>query len=286
MNSALRGQSDDSLKYVLAHPGISFRSRDVFALLQDSIKKKDLASGRRLQALLQTHKLDSDAYWGDHLIRLFAACDKLPEADRAFCMVKKPSVYTWSAIISAHVKLTQDERAIQLFFDMLRGGTRPDKITFLSSLKACKNLGSARHTMLMHDRIIKDGLQSDNVIANALVDVHAQCGNLIEAHHVFNSMPRRDVISWCALITGYAAHGKGLDALHLYETMLQADVEPDRVIFISVLKACGTINAARQARIIHKQVVWNSLESDLFIGSSLVDIYAKMWMLARSTQSV
>lgn len=275
MNSALRGQSDDSLKYVLAHPGISFRSRDVFALLQDSIKKKDLASGRRLQALLQTHKLDSDAYWGDHLIRLFAACDKLPEADRAFCMVKKPSVYTWSAIISAHVKLTQDERAIQLFFDMLRGGTRPDKITFLSSLKACKNLGSARHTMLMHDRIIKDGLQSDNVIANALVDVHAQCGNLIEAHHVFNSMPRRDVISWCALITGYAAHGKGLDALHLYETMLQADVEPDRVIFISVLKACGTINAARQARIIHEQVVWNSLESDLFIGSSLVDIYAK-----------
>lgn len=275
MSSALRAHTQQGINHVLEHQGLSFSSRDVFALLQVSIQKKDLASGRRLQALLQTHHLDSDAYWGDHLVRLFAACNKLSEADRAFHAVKKPSVYTWSAIISAHVKHTQDERAIQLFFKMLQEGTHPDKITFLYCLKACKNLGCAWRLMAMHDRIIIHGLQSENVIANALVDAYAKCGTLAEGHNVFNSMPHQDVISWCALITGYTAHGKGLNALQLYETMLLAHVQPDRVIFISVLKACGSINAAREAMIIHEQVVRNSLESDLFIGSSLVDIYAK-----------
>eukprot|EP00250_Pteridium_aquilinum_P007729 c17392_g3_i1 orf=166-1209(+) len=266
----------EGLKYVSGgHEGTLFRSRDVFALLQESIKKKDLASGRHLQALLQKHKLDCDAYWGDHLIRMFASCEKLQEADQAFHKVTKPSVYTWSAIISAHVKFTQNERAIQFFFDMLQVGTQPDKITFLSALKACKNLGSPWHTRLIHDRIIKGGLQLDHILLNALVDVYAKCGNLVEAHSVFDAMPHRDVVSWCALITGYTAHGKGLDALHLFERMQQGHIEPDRVIFISVLKACGTVYAALQARIIHEQVIRNGHELDLFIGSSLVDIYAR-----------
>ncbi|KAI5071755.1 hypothetical protein GOP47_0014006 [Adiantum capillus-veneris] len=258
------------------HHGNCFRSREVFALLQESIEKKDLVSGRRVQSLLEKHNVEQDAYWGDHLIRLFASCGKVQEADLAFYKIKKPTTHTWNAIISAHVKSARNERGLELFSDMLHAGTQsPNKLIFLWVLKACKNLGSTWHAKIIHDSIVKCGLQSDNIISNALVDVYAKCGNFVEAHRVFDIIPNRNVVSWCALITGYAAHGKGLDALYIFEKMQEGHTVPDKMVFSSILKACGIINATRQTRMVHDQVIRDSYESDLFIGSSLVDVYAR-----------
>ena len=94
---------DEALQAVenLDHQDIPIPKDLVYCLLQGCTKKKNLACARRLHSLMVKRGFHKIGIFGDHLIRLFASCGSLLEANEIFHMVSKPSVYTWSAIISA-----------------------------------------------------------------------------------------------------------------------------------------------------------------------------------------
>ena len=41
------------------------------------------------------------------------------------------------------------------------------------------------------------------------------------------------------MITGYALHGQGEDALSLFHQMIWEDLKPDSITFIGILSACN-----------------------------------------------
>jgi pentatricopeptide repeat protein len=41
------------------------------------------------------------------------------------------------------------------------------------------------------------------------------------------------------------------------------------------MNACASVVAIEEGRCVHQQIIQNGLESDVFMGSSLVDMYAK-----------
>jgi pentatricopeptide repeat protein len=51
--------------------------------------------------------------------------------------------------------------------------------------------------------------------------------------------------------------------------------QPNPVTFVGVLNACASLGALEEGRCVHKQIVESGCESDVFVGSSLVDMYAK-----------
>jgi pentatricopeptide repeat protein len=57
--------------------------------------------------------------------------------------------------------------------------------------------------------------------------------------------------------------------------MQQEGVRPDSVTFVGVLNACASVIALEEGRRVHQQIIQSGLESDVFVGSSLVDMYAK-----------
>jgi pentatricopeptide repeat protein len=77
------------------------------------------------------------------------------------------------------------------------------------------------------------------------------------------------------MILGYVKCGQGQKALALYEEMQHEGVKPNSVTFVGAINACASIIALEQARHIHKQIIDCRCQSNLFVGSSLVDIYAK-----------
>jgi pentatricopeptide repeat protein len=52
-------------------------------------------------------------------------------------------------------------------------------------------------------------------------------------------------------------------------------VQPNSVTFVGVLKACASVVAIEEGRCVHQQIIQSGLESTVFVGNSLVDIYAK-----------
>ncbi|CAM6030978.1 unnamed protein product [Sphagnum balticum] len=57
--------------------------------------------------------------------------------------------------------------------------------------------------------------------------------------------------------------------------MQQEGVQPNSVTFVGVLNACASMVALDEGRCVHQQIIQSGLELDVFVGNSLVHMYAK-----------
>ncbi|KAH7284518.1 hypothetical protein KP509_34G057700 [Ceratopteris richardii] len=297
--------------------GLRFSRSSAYFFLLECSKHEDLDCCRLLRALMVASKLDSIPVLADHLIRLFASCGSLNEANQVFENVVTPSKHTWCAIIAAHTKLGHHATSFELYDKMTASGLESNKVLYLTILKSCINGMALIQGRQVHHQIIKSGIQSDVMLVNSIIDMYAKCGSLDEAIKVFKAFQSRNVVSWntifagCvrqgdfrnvvhffelmqeegikpnivswgALIEGYAEHGDGLLALDSFDKMQGHGIKPDRVIFLSILKACGSMGALNHGRHIHNLIVRMNSEDHDGVGNALIDMYSKCGSLAEA----
>jgi pentatricopeptide repeat protein len=184
-------------------------------------------------------------------------------------------IFSWNMKLAKYVKDGQPEKAMQLFQQMQQEGMSPDTFTFVQVINACAGLGALENGRLVHDQLIQSGCESNIFLGNSLVDMYAKCGSIEDAWRVFNKMPSRDVVTWTAMILGHVKCRQGQKALELFQQMQQEGVQPNTVTFVGVLNACASVVALEEGRCVNQQIVKCGWESDVFIGSSLVDMYVK-----------
>ncbi|CAM6008822.1 unnamed protein product [Sphagnum balticum] len=88
-------------------------------------------------------------------------------------------------------------------------------------------------------------------------------------------MTSRNVVTWNAILGGCAIHGHVRETLKHFEQMREEGVHPNDITFVCLLSACSHAVALEEGRCVHDQVIASGWESDVFVGSSLVDMYAK-----------
>jgi pentatricopeptide repeat protein len=69
--------------------------------------------------------------------------------------------------------------------------------------------------------------------------MYARCGSLAKAQEVLKDLSLRNVVSWNALISGFAQQGKGGEALDGFKQMQCEGILPNSVTFLCVLNACS-----------------------------------------------
>ncbi|BAT82134.1 hypothetical protein VIGAN_03209600 [Vigna angularis var. angularis] len=69
--------------------------------------------------------------------------------------------------------------------------------------------------------------------------MYSKCGNMRDSRLMFEKAPKRDFVTWSAMICAYAYHGLGEEAIKLFEEMQLLNVKPNNTVFISVLRACA-----------------------------------------------
>ncbi|KAJ7542131.1 hypothetical protein O6H91_10G091000 [Diphasiastrum complanatum] len=244
-------------------------------LLKGCSKRKALAEGKQVHALIAQSVLDSNIFLANTLVHMYSKCGSVLDAHKVFSNMPQRNVYSWTAIISAYADSGQGEEAINLFQQMQRTGLAPDKVVFVVVLKACASLATLEQGKQLHSDIIKRGFQSDVIVGSTLVDMYAKCGCTDDARELFNNMSERDVVSWNAMIAGYAQNGLGKEALALYEQMKQEGVQPDKITFVVLLKACASLAALEQGKQLHSDIIERGFQSDVIVGNTLVDMYAK-----------
>jgi pentatricopeptide repeat protein len=185
------------------------------------------------------------------------------------------NTFAWNQKLTKDVKDGQLEKAMQLFQQMQQEGMSPEKFTFLQVIKACAGLGRLEDGRLVHKQLVQSGYKSDVFVCNSLVDMYAKCGSIEEAWTVFEKMPSRNVVTWTTIILGHVQCQQGQKALELFEKMQQEGVQPDSVTFVGVMNACASILALEEGRCVHQQIVEFGCDSDVSVGNSLVDMYAK-----------
>ncbi|KAJ7549626.1 hypothetical protein O6H91_07G060800 [Diphasiastrum complanatum] len=205
---------------------------------------------------------------------MYGKCGKVENALRVLYNTPARDVVCWSAAISALVKCGQGEQALRLFLQMQQEGLEPDSITFVAALNACTSVSSLPMGRHVHAQIIQKGHQSEVMVGSCLVDMYAKCGNIEEARKIFDRMPVRTVVSWNAIIVGYAKCAQGKMALELFQRM-QQEVKPDNVTFLGVLNACASLISPEEGRYIHAQINQSWCNQDIAVHNCLMDMYSK-----------
>ncbi|MCO5577235.1 hypothetical protein L7F22_031062 [Adiantum nelumboides] len=83
---------------------------------------------------------------------------------------------------------------------------------------------------------------SESIVGNTVVDMYAKCGLLVETKEVFDDLLIQDVVTWRALISGYACQGDFLQVFHLFEKMREDGIHPDKVLFLRLLSSCSHLD--------------------------------------------
>ncbi|KAG6570687.1 Pentatricopeptide repeat-containing protein, partial [Cucurbita argyrosperma subsp. sororia] len=128
---------------------------------------------------------------------------------------------------------------------------------------------------LLHARLIINGLARLTHFAAKLVAFYAACGKINDAREVFDKIPQTNPRRWIVLIGAYSRYGFYTEALSVFCELQRQGSRPSEYIIPSVLKACGHLSDIPTGRKLHALILKYSLESDAYVCSALIDMYAK-----------
>jgi pentatricopeptide repeat protein len=119
-------------------------------------------------------------------------------------------------------------------------------------------------------------LQKDAVLGASLVDMYAKCGALEKAREVFELLPARDVVSWCALMGGYGHLGRAELVLDMFGEMRSEGIMPDPVTFRVLLMACSHAGLVKEgAQLFEDMAAVYDLEPTLEHYTCMIDLFGR-----------
>ncbi|KAK8934902.1 Pentatricopeptide repeat-containing protein [Platanthera zijinensis] len=98
-------------------------------------------------------------------------------------------------------------------------GVSPNYVTLVSVLPAISRLGDMRLGKWIHCHAIRNEIAVDDVLGSALVDMYSKCGDVEAAVILFESLPKKNPVTWSALIGGLALNGRAHDAINHFHMM-------------------------------------------------------------------
>uniref|UniRef100_A0A803KRK3 CBM20 domain-containing protein n=1 Tax=Chenopodium quinoa TaxID=63459 RepID=A0A803KRK3_CHEQI len=158
-------------------------------------------------------------------------------------------IAAWNALISAYEQNEKSKEALNIFQQLLADkSSKPNEVTLVCALSACAQLGAADMGSWIHVYIEKQCIKLNSYLCTSLIDMYSKCGDLERALDVFNSVKKKDVFTWSAMIAGHAMHGRGRAAIDIFSRMQDAGVKPNAVTLINVLSACSHAGLLEEGR--------------------------------------
>ncbi|KAL6139940.1 hypothetical protein ACLB2K_058241 [Fragaria x ananassa] len=168
-------------------------------------------------------------------------------------------------------------KAISTLDLMSRRGSHPDLPTYSLLLKSCLRSRRFHLAKLVHAHLSRSHLRPDSLILNSLISVYSKSGDLETARSIFRTMgPKRNLVSWSAMVSCFANNDIPLEAVSMFVDMVEEGYNANEFCYASVIRACSNSELVGFGRVVFGMVVKTGyLESDVCVGSSLIDMFAK-----------
>ncbi|KAF5729347.1 pentatricopeptide repeat-containing protein [Tripterygium wilfordii] len=209
------------------------------------------------------------------LVDMYAKCGAVRTARSIFEGMNERTVVSWNSMIDGYVQSGDPEEAMKLFQKMLDEGMEPTNVTVMEALHACADLGDLDRGIFVHKLLDELKLESDISVANSLISMYSKCKRVDIADGIFKNLQRKTLVSWNAMILGYAQNGCVNEALSLFCEMQSQNVKRDSFSLVSVIPALADLSVTRQAKWIHGLVIRSYFDKNVYVMTALVDMYAK-----------
>lgn len=209
------------------------------------------------------------------LVDMYSKCGSVGTARLIFDRMKQRTVVSWNSMIDGYVQSGDPEEAMSIFQKMLDEGVEPTNVTVMEALHACADLGDLERGKFVHKLVDELKLGYDVSVKNSLISMYSKCKRVDLAAKVFEGLQGKTIVSWNAMILGYAQNGRVNEALNHFCGMQSQNIKPDSFTLVSVIPALAELSVTRQAKWMHGLVIRNCLDKNVFVMTALVDMYAK-----------
>lgn len=257
--------------------GLKMDQNTVSSLLPVFAQSDDIINGMLIHLYVIKHGFETDVFVSNALINMYSKFGDLEGAQKVFDHMKMKDLVSWNSIIAAYEQNDDPISAFEFFKDMQLIGIQPDLLTMVSLASIFSQLSEKKNGKSVHGFVMRhDCLEENVVIGNALVNMYAKLGAMDCARCVFELLPVKDVISWNTLISGYAQNGLASEGIDAYQMMEgSGKIVPNQGTWVSILPAYSHVGALPQGMKIHGRLIKNCLYLDVFVGTSLIDMYGK-----------
>lgn len=280
--------------------------------------------------------LVSNTFIRNSLINMYAKCGFIADARSLFDSCSKLDPVSCNIMVAGYVKIRQLDNARQLFEkmpnrgcvsyttmimglaqndcwieavevfkDMRSAGVVPNEVTLASVISACAHFGGIWKCRMLHGLVVKLQLEGLVLVSTNLLHMYCVCSSVEEARSLFEEMPERNIVSWNAMLNGYAkarlvdfarelferipmkdvvSWGTMIDgyvqvellgeALMMYRAMLRTGMGPNDVMIVDLISACGRVMAFGEGQQFHGIIVKKGFDGYDFIQATVIHFYA------------
>ncbi|KAI5061589.1 hypothetical protein GOP47_0024094 [Adiantum capillus-veneris] len=242
----------------------------------------DIHKGEALHKMMESSGLlEGHFLLGSNLVSMYSRCGLLAKAQHVFDRLSVRNADCWNSLLGAYAENGHDEKVLKCHEQMKLEGVSPNFTTLICALNACGKVKDTVKGGEIHKDAERQGMLEEPVLGNALVDMYAKSGLLLIARKIFDALSVQTIVSWNALIAGYAEHGQGRKALDCFEQMQIEGVSPMLATFFFSLKACSSTKNMQKCEELHAEIERQGLlDSNLPIGNTLIDVYAKLGLVS------
>ncbi|XP_051123093.1 pentatricopeptide repeat-containing protein At2g40720 [Andrographis paniculata] len=232
--------------------------------------------GFRIHCDIVKTGFESDPYVITSLVAFYSKSGLIEDSERIFSCTDERKVEIWNSMISAYVNCDRPEYAYNTYARMRSKGVKTDTFTLSNVLIASSVMGSQKLGEILHAELLKTSLKENVAVQSALLTMYSKLGSFEDARKVFDLIREKDVVAWGSMISASCENGEFDEALSLYKSTEFDGRKPDASIVATVIVACSGLGNGKLGCCVHGFAVKEGLDSDAFVGSSLIEFYSRL----------
>lgn len=213
-----------------------------------------IGEGRSIHEYVIRSGWERDVFVGAALIDMYAKCGCVMDARHVFDKIVVRDAVLWNSMLAAYAQNGHPDESLSLCCEMAAMCVRPTEATLVTVISSSADIACLPYGREIHGFGWRHGFQSNDKVKTALIDMYAKCGSVKVARALFERLREKRVVSWNAIITGYAMHGLAIEALDLFERM-RKEARPDLITFVGVLAACSRGRLLDEGRALYSLMV-------------------------------
>ncbi|RAL54871.1 hypothetical protein DM860_013567 [Cuscuta australis] len=209
------------------------------------------------------------------LISAYSRCRDVKTGWLLFEQIRKPDLIPFNAMIAGFAFNNETESSVRLFKDLLASREKVNSSTIVGLIPVSSPFGHLDLCFSIHGLCVKTYIIRNPSVSTALTTAYSRLNELEFARKLFDESSERTLASWNAMISGYAQNGQTEMAISLFLEMQKLGIHPNPITITSILSACSQLGALSIGRWIHELIKNETLESNIYVLTALVDMYAK-----------
>ncbi|XP_010277183.1 PREDICTED: pentatricopeptide repeat-containing protein At3g53360, mitochondrial [Nelumbo nucifera] len=236
----------------------------------------DIKLGRQLHSHVIKSEFGSHLIAQNALVAMYTKLDYIDDASTVFDHIAIKDLISWSSMITGFAQHAYELKALHLFKEMLSLGVyHPNEFIFGSVFSACNGLLNSEYGRQIHGMSTKFGLGKDVFAGCSLSNMYAKCGRIDYARTAFYQIERPDLVSWNAIIDGFAYIEDANEAMSFFCQMRHSGLVPDKTTVICLLCSCRNTSVLFQGQQVHSYIMKMGFNLDISVCNTLLTMYAK-----------